>query len=216
MRQFIKITDAADDLALLSIEELRAAVGVTGGAQDADLTALGLRIAAAIAAECHIAAGAGGSPTLLQETIEETIFGASGSCLFLSRRHEVEVLSLTVDGAALDVETDIFVDPEAGLVTRLAGGMPGRWHASKVVVTYKAGFETAPGDLKMAALDFVRLAWAERDRDPALKSERTEIVGVEVKQRDYWVGSVPGQQTESAVPDVVAGQLQRFRNSVLA
>jgi hypothetical protein len=61
-------------------------------------------------------------------------------------------------------------------------------------------------------MDFMRLAWAEKDRDPSLKTEVIDIPNVQRVERGYWVGSVPGQSTETAVPDVVAGQLARYRN----
>ena len=94
--------------------------------------------------------------------------------------------------------------------------MPTRWCAGKIVVTYKAGFQTAPGDLKMAAMDFMRLNWADKDRDPSLKSEVIDIPDVRRVERQYWIGSVPGQDNTGPVPVIVAGQLARYRNSVIA
>ena len=49
-------------------------------------------------------------------------------------------------------------------------------------------------------------------RDPALKSEVVDIPDVERTEKSWWVGSVPGQSNEGAVPDVVSGQLKRFRH----
>ncbi|MBB3705854.1 hypothetical protein FHS67_002173 [Aminobacter aminovorans] len=197
---------------LLTIAQLREAAGVTGTSDDAKLTSLGLRIAADITTECNIAVGAGGPPTLRRETLTETFRSVSIGELPLSRRHAVDITSIVGDGATLDAG-DYVVDPESGLVTRLCDDNPVRWCARKLVVVYEAGFDTIPGDLQHAALDFVRLSWLEKNRDPLVKSERVRTDDIEEIERQYWIGSVPGQSNEGAVPDVVAGQLARFRNS---
>ncbi|MER8615976.1 hypothetical protein NKG99_03845 [Mesorhizobium sp. M1409] len=217
MRSFLAITEDASDLALLSIDELRTAAGITGGSQDTALKALGLRVASAIMAECNIAVGSsteGVEATLKQETLTQTFYQVEVDELMLARRHNVVVSSLVEDGTTLD-DTDFMVDPESGLVTRLSSDCPRRWCARKVVATYKAGFETIPGDLKQAATDFFRYAYLESTRDPALKSEVVDIPGVERTERAWWVGSVPGQTFEGAVPDIVAGQLKRFLNPAI-
>lgn len=213
MRSTLIVTTAASSLALLTIDELRAAVG-DSAATDSDLLALGLRIAAAIMSECNIAVGSGAEPTLLQETLTETFYWPRRIDLVLSRRHNIVISSVTVDGSALTA-TDYIVDPESGILTRISGGYPCHWGGT-VVVVYQAGFATVPGDLKAAALDFFRASLNESGRDPFVKGETTDIPGVESKTVTYWVGSVPGQSNEGAVPDIVAGQLKRFRNSVFA
>ena len=95
MRSALKVTTAATSLQLLSDVELRAAAGVSGTDQDDVLAAEGLRVAAAITMACNVAVGAGGEPTLLQETLEETFWSVRGDNLILSRRHNVELLSIT-------------------------------------------------------------------------------------------------------------------------
>lgn len=214
MTSFLTITTPAASLALLSIAELRAAAGVTGTGQDAELVALGLRVAASIMSECNIAVGVGSEPTLWQETLTETLYQARGEKIILSRRHNVQVISVTADGSAMDA-ADYLVDPQAGILRRLCNDLPIKWDRRKVVAVYKAGFNTIPGDLKQAAIDFVRFAWLESKRDPALKSEVVDIPDVERTEKSWWVGSVPGQSNENAVPDIVAGQLKRFRNLVI-
>ncbi|RUU47416.1 hypothetical protein EOD08_06790 [Mesorhizobium sp. M6A.T.Ca.TU.002.02.2.1] len=216
MHSVLVVSTPAPDRSLLTQAERREAVGVTDSSQDARLAALDLRLGAAIMAECNIAIGAGAEPTLLQETLTETCRRVDAAVMVLARRHNVEITSLIEDGVMLTSEVSFTVDPESGLVTRLDDDCPRRWCAGKVVVVYKAGFVTVPGDLKMAAMDFMRLAWAEGKRDPALKSQRTDIPGVMEKEVTYWVGSVPGQSNEGAVPDIVSGQLTRFRNVMVA
>lgn len=212
MHSVLEVTTPAAD-PLLSVEELRAIAGVSGESEDAKLTALGAAVTAAIMAECNIAVGQGADPTLLQETLKETFLGGLPTPLVLSRRHNVEITSIVVDSVTLETEAYI-VDPEEGTMLRMEGDSPRKWQGEKAVVIYKAGFETVPPDLKQAASDFVRLAWFEAQRDPAVKGEQIEIPGVETKRTDYWVGAVPGgQSSEGAVPEIVAGKLKRYRNA---
>lgn len=218
MRSILEVTTPASDLSLLTVAERRESAGIAAGdtSQDTRLAALDLRLAASIAAECKIAIGSGGEPTLLQETLRETFRGVDVATLMLSRRHNIEITSIVQDAVTLAVDVDFVVDPESGLTARLSADRPLRWCATKIVVVYKAGFQTPPGDLKQAATDFMRLAWFEKDRDPSLKSEVVLIPDVRRVEQTYWVGAIPGQSSESAVPDIVAGQLARFRNEWIA
>ncbi len=218
MRSTLVVDTPAQSLQLLSIEEMREAAGLASGDDSKDelLKTRGLGIAAAIMAECNIAVGAGADPTLLKEGLTQTFYRVDSYELILDRRHNVTITSITVDGELQD-EATYFVEPEAGMVSRFdADGRLRRWCASKIVVVYDAGFETAPGDLKMAAMDFYRATSQGSTRDPFVKSETREIPGLETVRKDYWVGSMPGSATEDAVPDIVSGQLKRYRNAVLA
>lgn len=212
MRSILTVATPASNRALLTIDELRAAAGVVGNSQDTALEAMGLRIADAIASECNVVPGTGAIPTLLREALVETMYGVRCTDLVLARRHDVEITSILSDGAAL---TDFVVDPESAIVTKLENDMPKTWHAQKVVVTYSAGLTTVPGDLKQAALEFFRWTWQSSKRDPALKSEVVDVPDVERTEKNWWVGSVPGQAGAGVVPDVVVGMLRRYRNITL-
>ena len=214
MKHFLTITDEADDLQLLTIAEMRAAAGVSDDSEDASLTALGLRIAAAITSECNVAVGTGADPTLLQETLTETFYFVNGEILPLSRRFDITITSVVEDDITLDAD-EYMVDPETGFLTRLDDeGYPCRWRAQKIVVVYDAGFETVPGDLKQVALDSFRTFYMEATRDPLVKKLREDVPGVFEKETDYWVGAVPGQG-EGPIPAQSMGQLKRFRNGVV-
>lgn len=215
MRSTLVVSTKAGDLSLLDADDRKEAVGATDDSLNDQLEALDLRLAAVIAAECNVAIGKDGDPTLREETLTETFWDVRACDLVLSRRHNVTVTSLVEDGETLAPDVDFIVDPEAGILTRLSSDVPIQWCATKIVVVYDAGFETVPDDLKLAAMDFMRLAWQERDRDPSLKSEVIDVPDVRRVERGYWVGSVPGLSTETAVPDIVAGQLARYRNAVI-
>lgn len=214
MRSILAVTTPAAAIGLLSIEELRAAAGIGDNSFDTTLTALGLAAAGAIAAECQIAIGAGAEPTLLRERLTETFYGVSGDGLVLARRHDVAVVSLTVDGTLLDA-AQYLVDAEAGIIVRLSGATVVRFCAQTVTVVYDAGFATAPADLKRVAADLVRAQYREQVRDPLLKSERISVPDVRDVERQYWVGPIPGQASAGAVPDALASGLLRYRNETL-
>ena len=213
MQRTLVVTTKATDLTLLTPEERRAAAGLVDGdaSQDTALEMLDQRIAAAISAECNIAVGSGSEPTLKQETLTETFYGVHAESLVLARRHNAAISSLSDCGSELE-SANYIVDPESGIVTRLRSDRPSMWRSPKIVVVYQAGFETIPGDLKSAAMDFLKSLWLGKDRDPFLKSDRTEITDIMLQQREYWIGAIPGQQNDGAVPEVVAGALKRFRN----
>jgi hypothetical protein len=204
-----EVTEAAADLQLLTIEEMRSAAGVPDTTQDAALTAMGLRVAECIADECNVRQEDSGEnpPTLLRERITETLDVDSASTLVLARRHALSVQSIN-DATDLD---GVVVDGGAGTL-RLRSG---RW-TGMVVVDYYAGFAAPPAALKQAALDCFRLFWLEQSRDPSLKGQEIDVPGTYRERNDYWVGSLPGQAKESPVPDVVAGQLKRFRTPTVA
>jgi hypothetical protein len=210
MHRVLTVTTPASSLALLSIEELREAAGVTGSGSDARLSAMGLRVAAAIMQECNIAIGAGSQPTLWRETLTETFRMVRADTLALARRHDIEIASIVEDTVTLDA-ADYVADPESGLVARLSDDEPIAWCANKVVVVYAAGFSAIPGDLKQAAMDCVRAFWLESGRDPMVKGRETEVPGAYRERVDLWAGSLPGGG-EGPVPDAVSGQLARFRN----
>lgn len=214
MLRTLTVTTPASDSQLLTIEEMRAAAGVSDNSQDTQLSAMGLKVAADICSECNIAVGSGNQPTLRRETLTEVIRGAYADTLVLSRRYEIAITSIVEDDVTLDA-ADYLIDPESGILHRLCGDIPTTWCAQKVTIVYAAGFDTVPYDLKDAATDIFRSAWLSKDRDPLVRGQREDVPGVYERETTFWVGSVPGQSNEGAVPDMVEGKLKRFRNGVV-
>src|SRR6185312_7968968 len=97
------VTTPASELSLLTVEELRAAVGVTDASQDDALTALGARLSASIAKQCGVASDGVNPATLLSETCTE-VFRPTRfqQDLVLSRRPVTSITSVTENGTALD------------------------------------------------------------------------------------------------------------------
>lgn len=201
----ITITTPAPDLTLLSITEMRAAAGIIGSTQDPALQAMEARIADAIAVECNVAIGGANRPTLKRETVTETMRASRQQAIVLSRRHAVEVASVSVDG--VDLASDEFeVDPESGQLFRLRDGMPVPWHG-RIVIVYDAGFTTVPSDLKAVAMDMFKSTWLEQSRDTTIRSTESDIPGVMREKIEFF-------STASATADEHVGLL-RYRNTRL-
>ncbi len=172
------VTAPAPDRTLLTIEDLRAAVGVTDGSKDALLTRLGNQVAAGITSACHVARAGAQPPTLRLETLTETFRvshhhgGLHGHELLLARRPIASVASVTIDRAALDA-SDYEADAAAGILRRIDGA----WHGRLITVVYDAGYATVPDDLAFAARQYVQLLYWQDGRDPNLSMEMTEGIG---------------------------------------
>src|SRR4051794_19235865 len=126
----ISVTMPAVDRSLLTIDQLRKAVGVTDGSQDDDLMALGARVAATLSKVCGISRDGEVPPTFMKETITQTtrldythyrnLFSDERPLhrLILLRRPIVSVASVVVDGEVLDPST-YEVRKGAGFLIRL-------------------------------------------------------------------------------------------------
>lgn len=202
MKPRLSITAAATDRTLLTMAELRAAVGVKSG-KDTELTALNERVAASIVRACRVASAGATPPTLRLETVVDTFrFTSKQNALVMSRRPIVEIASISEAGSALaatDYETD------SSLIFRLTSDTMSMWACGKIVVTYSAGWETVPHDLKLAATKLAGVFWSEGTRiDPNLK--RVDIPGV--MEKEWWVGP----SDDPAIPQEVLDLLHDYTN----
>jgi hypothetical protein len=200
----LSVSSAAADTTLLSLDELKAATGVTGTGSDSALTTLGARVAASIARACKLATDGVTPPTLRSETLVETFrLRHPTHELVLSRRPIVSVSSVTENDVAV-VSTDYETQNGAGVIRRLCSDYPAWFPCGKVVVTYVAGWATVPDDLKKAAARYAGIVWMAGSRDPGLKRERIEGVG----EFDYWVPPT----SDPAIPSDVMDDLAPYIN----
>lgn len=177
------VTTPAEDPKLLTAEEMRAAVGVTGSGSDTVLATLNGRISRAIASHCRVATAGVAVPTLRQETLTETFrTGMSRERLLLSRRPIVSVTSVVEDGETL-ASADYEIDAASGILLRLENDEPAAWSWQKITVVYVAGWATVPDDLKLAASKLASEIYTVGTRDPNLK--RVKVEGVD--EREFWV-----------------------------
>lgn len=216
----LTIADTNDDRSLLSISEVRAAVGLDSddSSKDSVLNPINNYVSAMITKACKVAKAGIIPPTLRDETVTETFVNKSlQRSLVLARRPVIEIISVTQSGSELS-ETDYIVDAAAGVLYRTGTGWYSDhlgpcsyWSAGDAVVEYSAGYEEVPDDLKYAAIKFLQAEYVTGDRDPRLKSLRIDGVS----ERTWWVSDKP---VSSAVPSDVMDILARggYVNPVIA
>lgn len=175
------VTTPATEISLLTLAELRAAVGSSDPISDADLLTLGRSASSSIARQCCTVDDAVNPPTLLSETCTEIFRWTGCGPIRLSRRPVTEIISVTQSGAVADPSAYEVVS--ARNLYAVSGDDLSDWAAGRITVVYKAGYATAQGDLKMACMKLVTALNAERGRDPSLKRE--DIPGV--LEREFWV-----------------------------
>ena len=212
----LTVTAPAEDLQLLSAEELRVAAGLEpdDASQDAALAIRGLQVAEALAGACGIAK-AGYDPTLAPLRGEapitlkaETLIqrfrignGYQGDKLLLARWPALEVLSVTTDTTALTVD-DWALDIPGSALLRVSGNGTLCWPAGRVIVEYDAGYDTIPAGLKGYAARLVGLYHSSAGADPS--ERRVEIPGVITVER--WVDTAA---TDVLVPEDIMAGLER-------
>lgn len=210
----LSVTSPASDLTLLTIAELRSAVGLTNNSRDADLIRIGTRIADALTQACHVSADGATPPTLRLETLTDTFrlnqwwgrlrHQTDRETLVLSRRPIVSIISVVEIGVTLDPTSDFEVRSAAGELTRLFNDEPSRWGPGKIVVSYTAGWSIVPEGLKRAAEKLTRFYWAEASRDPLLRSEIVTGLG----EKTYWIGA----PDDPSIPQDVMDDLGPYLN----
>lgn len=195
----LTVTTPATDYSLLTLAELRSAVGVTGTSKDTELRTLGNRVAALMAKACNIPSSGAYPPTLRLETLTET-FRSSGylNAIMLSRSPVVSIISLTEIDTVLGT-TDY--DNSAGFIQRLSSGIPTIWASGVTTVVYQAGWATVPHDLRELASKLALLLWSEKGKDPSLGS--VDIPGVISETYRY------GRPDDPLIPAEIMEGLQR-------
>lgn len=191
MDRILTVMTPASSKDLTTIAAVKAQLGISGSASDAQLTALVTSASVAAANKCN-------SELVLEPVSEQFrpypfIDSASLSNLpefiYLRRLPVVTVTSIIEDDVTLVVDTDYEIDKTRGKITRLYNDLPTRWHFRKLVVAYSGGYTLGvdePADLEQAVIEIVKDMWFASSRDPLIRTE--SIPGVRDVQ--YWVGTV--------------------------
>ncbi|MBM3642235.1 MAG: hypothetical protein FJX15_13115 [Alphaproteobacteria bacterium] len=183
------------------------------------IDALCEEISDAICRYCRVPEDGVKAPTLLIETLVETLarstkleigafpYPASQpdfKGLPLSRYPIQTITSIVEDGVTLSV-SNYAIDKAKGYLNRRLNGKDVYWTADEIVVTYSAGrVMTQELGLRSAAINAVREQYFSDRRDPSLRSVNVEGIG----RRDYQIGGASGVSTSAA--------MQPFTPSVLA
>lgn len=176
MRRRISVTAAAASAALTTRAAAQAELG--GSHADADVD----RWISEASAEITRFMGR----VLARETVTETFWldRRAYPALRLERSPVATLTSVAVDGSALVVATEVLLDADIGLITRLVDDAPVDWIAGKIEVSYQAGWilpgsvgANLPAEIQRAC-NLTVVAMAEgKGRDGRLRSESAEGVG---------------------------------------
>ncbi len=197
------VTVPVDDVSLLTIEELRAAVGATDTSQDDTLDTISRRVSTAIARQCNIIEDPTYPPTLLEEICTEIFRWTGCGPLRLARRPVTSILSVTIDGVVSDAAD---YELNGRDLYALSDDEITEWASGKITVVYEAGYETAPDDVKLAASKLVTATNAESTRDPSLKREDIPGLG----ELEYWVPPSNDTFLTQEVADLLAPYVERY------
>lgn len=198
-------------LEYFSIGEFRALphMGDTAKYPDARVEAVAARVVA-------VAEGSAGVSFIPREHIDvksgTRANQASGYAIVLVKRRPFEVTALTQSGVTLSPAELSELKVVGGVVRWYAGGgtVPSPWEdgVDNIVVTYHAGYETVPADIKEAVMQATRSLLLSGAANSALDARRTSLT-TEAGTINF---VVPGEGRPTGFPEVDE-VLQRYRRS---
>lgn len=169
----LTVTVAAASHAIITVEQAKTELSITGSAQDTLLEDLTKDASAMIAGWCR-------RDTFASETLQQTErLDEARPCLILDRELNVEITSIVEDGVTLDADE---WERDGALLYRLDANDNRMWWpaCAKIVLTYSAGYTAGtdvPDIIRRAALDAITTLYRGRGRDVTVRSEQTEGVG---------------------------------------
>jgi hypothetical protein len=205
MSSVLTMVTAATDYSILSMSELRQAIGLNMDdiTYDLQLTEIGLQIADIIASLCIVPQIAAARKTIKEETITEIFFPSVWrNSLLLAKRPITEISSIFTPTETIDPST-YMVNPSSGIIYRLDNNCWSVW--PRLSVTYTCGWATVPYEIKLAATKLVASIWQESNRDSSVKRDRVEGVG----ETEYWSAQ------SSVIPSTVMDLLAPYKNVVI-
>lgn len=158
----LTVTEARESALLVSLESLKAELGITTDTDDEFLTSVLARSSSIAEAYC--------GRVFAVEGVSQVWRDVSRPTLLLGRWPVVEIESIEVDGVVLEAD-EYECEAGTGRVWRLNADARIAWFAEKITVAYTAGFSTLPGGVEEAILKMAKGARAARTRDPSLRSE---------------------------------------------
>lgn len=150
----------------------------------------------------------------------ERLGGTKRGSLRLARTPVAGTPTITLDpeGSAPVVLTaaDYRLNPATGVILRINALFRGIfWPACTISVAYAGGFKLPgetdrdlPFDLEMAAIDFIRLRYFARTRDPQVRSETIDGMG----QQAFF----PSSAADGDIPETIRAVLDMHRRETVA
>lgn len=163
------VVNSAQSINFITLSEVKARVGITGTSEDTYLEGL-------ISSVCQHVEFYIRRPVRWRK-VTETILKPLPGNIVLSTRPVVAVTSLTIDGSTVGSQT-YTLDGSSGIIYPTDDDIVFS-DTRKIVVVYRAGYTPTeiPDALKHAAIEWVKALRFERNRDPAVSSERADNVG---------------------------------------
>nr|DAH82738.1 MAG TPA: Head Tail Connector Protein [Caudoviricetes sp.] len=191
-RSILTVTQAAQSKDLISLDDLKTSLQISGTDDDASLQLLITGASTAIADYCK--------RTFHEETLSEQFRQQTGhhsvnyysgwrgvENLILARRPVASITSVTEGTTVLDAST-YEVTPDSGILSRLCNDRIAKWYAHKIVVVYVAGYaaDAMPPSLQLATTKLVKLLLASATRDPTVKTQWVK----DIERLDFWIGAI--------------------------
>lgn len=193
-----------DETALVTLDLVKAELGVTGEESDDALAERIAQVSAAAAGECNRAHFGAAD---VEEIVNVRPYRRSP--VWLRHWPVTDVAAVSEDGRALSAGEWLLAEGRQ-LVRRGSDGRICGWHGSEIAITYTGGYalpDGCPADLRRAALVMVSASWAMRGRDPTLRS--VSVPGI-IDQSFALPGAIGGLQ--GAWPADVDAVLRRYTN----
>ena len=204
-------SDEYGSFALLTIEELREAAGVTGSAQDAELIVLGDAVADIIGNHCKRRAAEGSRPTVMAQLLVETFHIASPVDSLVLARWPVQEVSIVADATGVLSSDGYSVFGGTGVLRKATRT---QWSIGTVEVSYVGGFVEVPPAIKYAAKAMLRVLQTQEEaasRDTTIRSISREGIGAVT----YATGENASSSTQTAVPQFIANLLAPYTDQVV-
>lgn len=174
--QLTRIVTPAGSMALMTLDEAKAALGIPAGdtSQDAALTMQMEATSVAVNNYCN--------RIFVVQTYQDTFRYVTnwlyGGQALRTRQFPIAVddggvplVSVIEEGAELDGSLWEVYPEEGALYRRLDSGLVGSWLGNSIIVDYTAGYDPIPADVRSAALEWLGARWGGTGRDPSLRSE---------------------------------------------
>lgn len=230
MKSILTVVTPATSQALAALADVKAELGITTTAEDANLATWIDEASGVVSDYCNRTFGietdletfrmrmqfgsgyAGGAVYGSYLNSSGLGFGQEVDKIVLRRAPVTEFTSIVEDDITLVEETDFTCDYSTGIITRLCNDFERRWCFRKLLVTYTAGYnlaENLPSALKRGTITLVKTLRAAATRDPYLMSEA--IPGVRTVQ--YAVGRYAGTGSGATTwpPDDVVNAIAPYR-----
>lgn len=169
----LTVTTPADDYDLTLLATVKAELGITDRAEDANLARWIRQASDTIAKHCN--------RVFAEETVSETFrLKCREDGLLLTRFPVTAITSVVENDITLEAGDYELARDGGGVLNRLRFDREWTWPIGKIVVTYTAGYALVsdlPDGIERAAIVLVNQYRYSAERDPQLRGETTEGAG---------------------------------------